>query len=92
MEPYAAKTASFLVSDLPPGAQVPITAADSGMIAGPSGSHVFESELRTEPQIRQYMPPHTPPIRDGSTPMNEDGEGYQHNGGEGHFTLVWMPV
>lgn len=104
VQPYGAKTASFLVSDSsqqPAGAQShqgqgqgPITAADSGMIAGPSGSHVFESELRTEPQIRQYMPPHTPPVRDGSTPMNgEDGEGgYQMVGPDGQFTWVWMPV
>jgi len=73
--------------DMPAGAQASLTAADSGMIAGPSGSHVFESELRTEPQIRQYMPPHTPPVRDGSTPMNEDGDSGYQQGPDGQFTL-----
>ncbi|THH30932.1 hypothetical protein EUX98_g3257 [Antrodiella citrinella] len=73
--------------DIPAGAQASPTAADRGMIAGPSGSHVFESELRTEPQIRQYMPPNTPPVRDGSTPMNEDGDSGYQQGPDGQFTL-----
>ncbi|KAL4248451.1 Zn(2)-C6 fungal-type domain-containing protein [Abortiporus biennis] len=61
------------VSDVPAGQGGPVTAADSGMIAGPSGSHVFESEIRTEPQIRQYIPPQSPASRDGE-PSIEGGE------------------
>lgn len=72
MAPYTAKTASFLVSDMPNPYALPLTAADSGMIAGPSGSHVFESELRTQPQIRQYIPPHSPGSHDEGTPVDGD--------------------
>lgn len=91
MAPYAAKSASFLVSEGPQSQGGPTTAADSGMIAGPSGSHVFESELRTEPQIRQYVPPHSPAGREGdpSTDPDADVPGHQQKAsGDGSFTWV----
>lgn len=69
----------------------PITAADSGMIAGPSGSHVFESELRTEPQIKQYIPPHSPGSHEEGTPADGDAEmSYQQTGPEGGSTYTWV--
>ncbi|OCH93118.1 hypothetical protein OBBRIDRAFT_772167 [Obba rivulosa] len=54
--PYATKTASFLVHDAPNqsnGSSPP----ESG--PKPIRAH-YEREMRTEPQIRQYVPPHSP--------------------------------
>lgn len=79
--PYAAKTASFLVSDMPPGGSGSETASN----AGPSGSHTYESELRTEPQIRQYIPPNSPTL-DGEDATDLDVSFPQ--GGDGNFTWV----
>ncbi|KAI0081859.1 hypothetical protein K474DRAFT_1768099 [Panus rudis PR-1116 ss-1] len=66
--PYAAKTASFLVSDIP-----------SGQGSGSPGSG------DAEPQIRQYVPPRTPPL-DGDDTMQIDSDIY-HQSGDG--SLLW---
>ena len=87
MAPYAAKTAAFLVSDMPPG---PGDKNGEGVPpAGGSGTHVFEGEIRTEPQIRQYIPPHSPALFDA----DENGDshtdmGYQQSSNDGKFTWV----
>jgi len=81
--PYAAKTASFLVSDMPPEDD-----AESGGSGGASGSHVFEGEIRTEPQIKQYVPPGSPIPFDGDVPMDADTEMFQQVGPDGSTTWV----
>ena len=84
--PYAAKTAAFLVSDMPSG-------------SGPHGentghgtgrNHVFESEMRTEPQIRQYIPPHSPALYDGeeNPELHTNDYAYQQASNDGKFTWV----
>lgn len=80
--PYAAKTASFLVSDMLPGQAG--SPSDTASNAGPSGSHVFESELRTEPQIRQYIPHHSPLLDGEDADLGEIS--YQQSNTDGNFT------
>lgn len=62
------------------------SSSDSASNAGPSGSHVFESELRTEPQIRQYIPPHSPLLDGEDADLNEIS--YQQSNTDGNFTWV----
>ena len=62
--------------------------SDSASNAGPSGSHVFESELRTEPQIRQYIPPHSPALLDGEDSMDTSDLTFQQSNSDGNFTWV----
>ncbi|CCM00408.1 uncharacterized protein FIBRA_02438 [Fibroporia radiculosa] len=84
--PYAAKTASFLVSDVPNGEGESENGA--GTNGAPSGSQVFESEMRTEPQIKQYFPPGSPIPFDGDVPIDADTELFQQVGPDGSTTWV----
>ncbi len=84
--PYAAKTASFLVTDMPAG-QGDTPSGDNGSTSGPSGSHVYEREIRTEPQIRQYMPPHSPALHDGDEMEHSPDMEFKQSG-DGNFTWV----
>ena len=59
---------------------------DSASSAGPSGSHVFESEIRTEPQIRQYIPP-SPALLDEEN-MEAGDLTFQQSSTDGNFTWV----
>jgi len=91
--PYASKTASFLVSDMPGSPTSEDQEGSRSPQPGPSASgssHVFESEMRTEPQIRQYVPPHTPPSHDADMTLETDVDlTYQQVGPSGNFT--WVP-
>lgn len=85
MAPYAAKTASFLVSDMPSAHGT--HGEHSGH--GSGGNHVFESEIRTEPQIRQYIPPHSPALYDGEDDIDSHNDyAYQQASNDGKFTWV----
>ncbi|KAI0342053.1 hypothetical protein BDW22DRAFT_1395915 [Trametopsis cervina] len=83
--PYAAKTASFLVSDMHAG---PGGSRSSHTGHGHGGNHVFEGEIRTEPQIRQYIPPHSPALLDGEDHVDTKlaDFGYQKSSNDGNFT------
>ncbi|CDO76721.1 hypothetical protein BN946_scf184796.g15 [Trametes cinnabarina] len=85
--PYASKTASFLVNEHAADEDSP----KNGTPAGPSSGPVYEGEMRTEPQIRQYVPPHPPPpgAIDEDAPMEQDADGsFQQSGPDGSFTWV----
>ncbi|OJT10765.1 hypothetical protein TRAPUB_12707 [Trametes pubescens] len=86
--PYASKTASFLVNEHPADEESP----KNGSPAGPSSGPVFEGEMRTEPLIRQYVPPHSLPpgaAIDEEVPMEQDPDGsFQQSGPDGSFTWV----
>ncbi|KAH9855203.1 hypothetical protein C2E23DRAFT_814883 [Lenzites betulinus] len=89
--PYASKTASFLVNEH--GAEE--DSPKNGSPAGPSVGPMYEGEMRTEPQIRQYMPPH--PLPPGGieeeVPMEQDPDGsFQQAGPDGSFTWQGMIV
>ncbi|KAI0330130.1 hypothetical protein GY45DRAFT_1354100 [Cubamyces sp. BRFM 1775] len=89
--PYASKTASFLVNEHPPDEDSP----KNGSPAGPSSGPVFEGEMRTEPQIKQYVPPHPPPpgAIGEDVPMEQDPDGsFQQAGPDGSFTWQGMIV
>ncbi|KAI0829676.1 hypothetical protein BC628DRAFT_1057743 [Trametes gibbosa] len=89
--PYASKTASFLVNEH--GAEE--DSPKNGSPAGPSIGPVFEGEMRTEPQIRQYMPPHPPlpGVIEEEAPMEQDPDGsFQQAGPDGSFTWQGMIV
>ncbi|GBE81241.1 hypothetical protein BKA93DRAFT_756330 [Sparassis latifolia] len=94
--PYAAKTASFLVSDMPSTYGALPVADGSGSYnnnsnnnsSGPSGSHVFEGEMRTEPQIKQYMPPGSPGFYDEEPGMDDPNVAYQQQNPDGSVTWV----
>ncbi|KAH9831225.1 uncharacterized protein C8Q71DRAFT_816651 [Rhodofomes roseus] len=91
MTPYASKTASFLVSEVPSDheAEVPAesSTAPNGNGATPANKHTFESELRTEPQIKQYKPPGSPTPGDDNA-MDVDSEMFQQVGPDGVVTWV----
>ncbi len=87
--PYASKTASFLVNDHGQEEDSP----PNGSPVGPSAGPIYEGEIRTEAQIRQYVPPHPPPPGgapiDEDTPMEQDPDGsFQQTGPDGSFTWV----
>ena len=87
MAPYASKTASFLVNDNEEDSP------QNGSPVGPSAGPAFEGEIRTEAQIRQYVPPHPPPPGgasiDEDVPMDQDPDGsFQQAGPDGSFTWV----
>ncbi|OSD04021.1 hypothetical protein PYCCODRAFT_1408448 [Trametes coccinea BRFM310] len=89
--PYASKTASFLVNEHAGDEESP----KNGSPAGPSTGPVYEGEMRTEPQIRQYVPPHPPPpgAIDEDAPMDQDPDGsFQQRGADGSFTWQGMIV
>ncbi|TBU29546.1 hypothetical protein BD311DRAFT_756354 [Dichomitus squalens] len=87
--PYASKTASFLVNE---HGQEEEQSPPAGSPGEPSSAGpVYEGEIRTEPQIRQYVPPHPPPPGgapiDEDTPMDQDPDGsFQQAGPDGSFT------
>ena len=88
--PYATKTASFLVNE---HGQEEELSPSGGSPGGPSSAGVYEGEIRTEPQIRQYVPPHPPPPGGApigeDTPMEQDPDGsFQQTGPDGSFTWV----
>ncbi|KAL1942655.1 hypothetical protein VTO73DRAFT_4895 [Trametes versicolor] len=84
--PYASKTASFLVNEHPAEEESP----KNGSPAGPSSGPMYEGEMRTEPLIRQYVPPHSLPpgaVIDEEVPMEQDPDGsFQQSGPDGSFT------
>ncbi|KZT11087.1 uncharacterized protein LAESUDRAFT_721509 [Laetiporus sulphureus 93-53] len=82
--PYAAKTASFLVSEMLSEEATP----EQGTPSGPSGSNIFEGEIRTEPQIKQYVPPTSPIPIDEDIIKNADSELFQQVGPDG--TTTWV--
>jgi hypothetical protein len=63
---------------------------------GPGGNHVFESEIRTEPQIRQYIPPHSPALFEGddNTDIHTNDYVYHQASNDGKFTWVrtWVKM
>lgn len=77
---------------MPAGQGGSAAAADSGRII--SGSHVFESEIRTEPQIRQYIPPHSHPGGEhlDNRDNNNASTSYQQGGPDSNFTWVRSPL
>ena len=87
--PYASKTAAFLVHE-----QQDEDSPRTGSPGGPSTAPGREGELRVEPHIKQYAPPHAhlPPGAvpgDGDTPMEIDPDGtFQHRGPDGSFAWV----
>ena len=91
MAPYASKTASFLVNE---HGQEEEQSPPAGSPGEPSSAGpMYEGEIRTEPQIRQYVPPHPPPPGgapiDEDTPMDQDPDGsFQQAGPDGSFTWV----
>lgn len=88
--PYASKTASFLVSEVPSeheGDTAESSAANGNGTASTSGGKpAFEAELRTEPQIKQYRPPGSPAPGDDS--MDVDSSMFQQVGPDGSTTWV----
>jgi len=89
---YTTKTAAFLVSDMPGSPTSDDLEGSRSPQPGPStggSNHVFEGEIRTEPQIRQYVPPHTPPVHDDVTLETDVDLTYQQVGPSGNYT--WVP-
>lgn len=88
--PYASKTASFLVSEVPSEyeADTPAESSTNGNgNAATSGSKpAFEAEMRTEPQIKQYRPPGSP--APGDDTMDIDSSMFQQVGPDG--TTTWV--
>lgn len=89
--PYASKTASFLVSEVPSEheGETPAessTINGSGNAATSGGKPAFEAELRTEPQIKQYRPPGSP--APGNDTMDIDSSMFQQVGPDGSTTWV----
>lgn len=61
---------------------------EGGTTSGSSGNHVFESELRTEPQIKQYIPPHSPLLPMDEEDMQDSEVAVQQVGADGSVTWV----